>query len=141
MSCFCKYLLFKIENIEVFIFFKFSDESNIYCVIKTCSQFNVSVSSMKSFFSFAKNMNVHIWGLQMTCQHFSMKYSESIFGNSIHDRLTQKRTLWLGFGNPNIFVKCWPCCQETQQVGFGTLINFETICMRYFADKILGDSH
>ena len=53
-SCFCKYLLLKIENMEVFIFFKFSDE-RIFIVSKMCSQINVSISSMKSFFSFAKN--------------------------------------------------------------------------------------
>ena len=31
-SCFCKYLLFKIENMEVFIFFEFSDERIIFIV-------------------------------------------------------------------------------------------------------------
>ena len=31
-SCFCKYLLLKIENIEVFIFFEFSDERIIFIV-------------------------------------------------------------------------------------------------------------
>ena len=29
-SCFCKYLLFKIEHIEVFIFFEFTDERIIF---------------------------------------------------------------------------------------------------------------
>ena len=49
-SCFCKYILFKIENMEVrFIFFEFSDERIIF--ILSCSQINVSVNSMKSFFS------------------------------------------------------------------------------------------
>ena len=36
-----------------FIFFEFSDERIIF--ILSCSQINVSVNSMKSFFSFAKN--------------------------------------------------------------------------------------
>ena len=40
---------------KVFIFSKFSDEK-ILCTIKICKQFNVSVSSMKSFYSFAKIM-------------------------------------------------------------------------------------
>ena len=30
---------------------------------------------------------------------------------------------------------------ESEQIGFGTLIEFEIACGRYFADKILGDSH
>ena len=40
---------------KVFIFSEFSDERIIY-IIKICNQFNVSVSSMKSFYSFAKIM-------------------------------------------------------------------------------------
>ena len=31
-TCFCKYLLFKIENMEVFIFFEFIDERIIFIV-------------------------------------------------------------------------------------------------------------
>ena len=63
-----------------------------------CSQINVSVSSMKSFFPFAKNDQnmVHIWGLQMKYQHFIVKYRESIFENSTHDRVPQKPTLCYG---------------------------------------------
>ena len=30
---------------------------------------------------------------------------------------------------------------ESEQIGFGTLTDFEITCERYFADKILGDSH
>ena len=63
-------------------------------VIKTCSQFNVSVGFMKSFYSFAKNNeNVYISGLPITCQHFNVKHKESIFGKSTHNRVTQKPTL------------------------------------------------
>ena len=40
-----------------------------------------------------------------------------------------------------IFVKCSPYCQETQQVGFGAFIDFEITCRRYFAENILGDLH
>ena len=70
-----------------------------------CSQFNMSVSCMKSFYSFAKNMkyDMHIWGSQMTCQDFTVKYRES--GNSTHDSVTQKPTLRLGLASWTIFVK------------------------------------
>ena len=64
-----------------------------------CSEINVPVSSMKSFFSFAKNnqnMMCIFGGLQMTCQHFIMKYRESIFGNSTEDRVPQKPALYYG---------------------------------------------
>ena len=35
---------------------------------------------------------------------FIVKYRERIFGNSTHDRVTQKATLWLGLGNQNKLV-------------------------------------
>ena len=59
-----------------------------------CSQLSVSVSFMKSFFFLPKIMKT--WGLQLTCQHFIVKYREIIFGNSPHDKVTQKPTLCFG---------------------------------------------
>ena len=42
---------------KVFIFSEFRDERITYIIkIKICNQFNVSVSTMKSFYSFAKIM-------------------------------------------------------------------------------------
>ena len=79
----------------------------------------------------------------MTYQYFIVKYREGIFGNSTHDRVPQKPTLCYGrvWEYQHIFVKCRPYCQETQQIGFGNLIDFEITCRRYFADKTLGDLH
>ena len=46
-----------------------------------------------------------IWGWKTTCQYFIMKYRESIFGNSIHDRLTQKPTTMVRVWDPEHFCK------------------------------------
>ena len=139
---FCKYLLFKIENMEVFIVFEFSDK-RIF-VIKMCSQFNVSVSSMNLFFSFAKN-NENVMCISADCRwpanillwsigRVSLEIASMIVSlKKLHYTMVR---VWK---YQNSFVKCWPYCLETQQIGFGTLIDFEITYWRYFADKILGD--
>ena len=48
---------------------------------------------------------MHIWGWKTTCQYFIVKYRESIFGNSIHDRLTQKPTTMVRVWDPEHFCK------------------------------------
>ena len=127
---------------EVFIFFEFSDERMIF-ITKMCSQFNVSVSSLKSFYSFAKNnenmicklrdyrwrANILLWNVGIV----SLKIAPMI--------VTQTSTLWLGLGSHNIFVKCWVYCQKTQQIGFRAFNDFEITGGRYFADNILGEPH
>ena len=47
---------------------------------------------------------MHISRLEKTYQHFTVKYRESIFGKSTHDRVTQKPTLWLGLRSQNKLV-------------------------------------
>ena len=119
-SCFSTYLLCEIENMEVFV----------YCVIKMCSQFNISVSFMKSSFSFAKdneNMmcifgnwrrhaNILLWNIGRVSLEIA-PIIESL--KIIHCAMVR---IW---EYQNIFVKCWPYYQETQQIDFGTLIDFE----------------
>ena len=106
-----------------------------------CSQFNVSVSSMKSFFSFDKNngniscifgdcrwyANILLWDIGRVYLEIA-PMMESL--KNLHYAMV---SVW---EYQNIFVKCWPYCQETQQIGFGNLIDFEITCKRYFTDKI-----
>ena len=56
----------------MFVFSELNDE-RIF-IIKTCNQFNVLASSMKSFYSFAKTTENMILGLQITWQHFTVKF-------------------------------------------------------------------
>ena len=109
----------------------------------TGSQFNVSVSSMISSFSFAKNnenmcligdcrwhANILLWNIGRVSSEIAPMI-ESL--KNLHYAMVR---VW---EYQNIFVKCWPYCQQTQQMGFGTLIDFKITYRRYFADNILGD--
>ena len=85
---------------------------------------------------------MHIWGLQMTCQHFIVKYRDSILGNSTYLNIkpTQEPTLCYGYTvweYQYIFVKRSLYCQETQQIGFGTLIDFKDCVCYIFASLFL----
>ena len=98
-----------------------------------CSQFNVSVNFMKSFFSFAKNnenmmcifgdcrwhANILLWNIGRVSLEIA-PIIESL--KILHYAMVR---VWEYL---NIFVKGWPYCQETQQIDFGTLIDFEIIC-------------
>ena len=101
---------------------------------------------MKSFFSFAKNNQ------NMISMSGDYRWHAKILLWNIGSVSLEIAPMIEAFKNlrcamvrvyeyQNIFVKSLPFSQETQQIGFETLIDFEITCRRYFADKILGDFH
>ena len=114
-SCFCKYLLFKIENMEMFIFWVlWWKNGNIYCVIKMCSQINVSVSSKKSLAFFLPKI------IKTSCAYLGIADDMPTFYCEIIGRVSSEITPMIEYlKNLHyamvriweyhfIFVKCWP---------------------------------